>query len=227
MMKSSKSKKKGASAEGTEADDETDTMGSRNKAAREDGGNTSESKQRDTPRSGGAADDEDDDDDAADGRRTWQRRMDEARAKHRPKLKNWARDGFATKRKADFDALKALPLGFRDIKDAQTASCTARGLDATSLLEVDRISSKRLDYKTFIDMYERPGMPCIITRVPETEEWPAAERWPEWSYLKTSVRDRLFKVGEDDDGYAVKVCIALCTYMIWRCLTHTSCCMNE
>jgi hypothetical protein len=164
---------------------------------------------------------EDDEEGEGDARRTWQRRMDEARAKHRPKLKNWSRDGFATRRRSDFDALKSLSLGFRDIKDAKTASCTALGLDATSLREVDRISCKRLDYQTFINIYEQPGMPCIISRVPEVEEWPAAERWLEWSYLKSSVRDRLFKVGEDDDGYAVKVGV-FCYYRVCGSLLNRS-----
>jgi hypothetical protein len=198
MMISSKPKKKGI-AEGSEADDELDVMGSRAGTAK----CVDEAK---TERGRSDADEEEDvEDEEGDARRTWQRRMDEARAKHRPKLKNWSRDGFATRRRSDFDALKSLSLGFRDIKDAKTASCAARGLDATSIREVDRISCKKLDYNTFIEMYERPGIPCIISRVPEVEEWPAAERWAEWSYLKSSVRDRLFKVGEDDDGYAVKV----------------------
>lgn len=41
---------------------------------------------------------------------------------------------------------------------------------------------------------------CYIGRC----RWEAAEKWDRWSYFR-SMKDTFFKVGEDDDGYSVKV----------------------
>lgn len=35
-------------------------------------------------------------------KRTWERRLDEAKLKHRPKLRDWKKDGFSTRRRNDF-----------------------------------------------------------------------------------------------------------------------------
>ena len=39
--------------------------------------------------------------------KTWLRRLDEAKKKHRPKLRDWGKDGFATFRNVDYTAYAA------------------------------------------------------------------------------------------------------------------------
>ena len=41
-------------------------------------------------------------------KKTWERRLDEAKKKHRPKLKDWCKDGFSTRRLHDFEALRGV-----------------------------------------------------------------------------------------------------------------------
>ena len=41
-------------------------------------------------------------------KKTWERRLDEAKKKHRPKLKDWCKDGFSTRRLHDFEALRGI-----------------------------------------------------------------------------------------------------------------------
>jgi hypothetical protein len=36
---------------------------------------------------------------------TWERRLDEAKQKHRPKLRDWSKDGFASRRRSDWDCM--------------------------------------------------------------------------------------------------------------------------
>jgi len=90
---------------------------------------------------------------------------------------------------------------------------------------VDRLSCDDLSPAQFIASYERPGLPCVIADVPARERWPACHRWtldrltqeclaprPPRRTDHSNVRcatghlgERYFKVGEDDDGYKVKV----------------------
>ena len=108
--------------------------------------------------------------------------MEECCKKHRPKLRDWTRDGFADRRSADFKALKEM---YSD------DTC------------IDRFTCKQLPVSEFIDRYEKKSIPCIITDVPREEKWRAAWAW-DWHKFY-HLRRRFFKVGEDDDGYSVKV----------------------
>jgi len=115
-------------------------------------------------------------------RKTWQRRMDEAKQKHRPSLKNWSRDGFATTRYQEFLNLRELDSKYP-------------GLPIIDVGDVD--------VKSFRREFEVPYKPCIINRIPEVEGWSAVNNWT-FSALKSQYKERMFKVGEDDDGYKVK-----------------------
>lgn len=62
---------------------------------------------------------------------------------------------------------------------------------------------RRLSVEDFIARYERPNVPCMITNL--ADEWPAANGAWTPSSLFANYRHRRFKVGEDDDGYPVKI----------------------
>ena len=117
-------------------------------------------------------------------KKTWERRLDEAKSKHRPKLKNWSRDGFAFQRNEDFLRSRVLHNEHQKYK-------------------LDRIHCKRIDKAGFVRLYEENDMPVIIEDIPEQEGWKSAHAWT-LSKLNSRFKDRYFKVGEDDDGYKVK-----------------------
>ena len=117
--------------------------------------------------------------------RTWERRANECKKKHRPKLRDWERDGFATTRAADFMRLKEI--------------YTTPEVDRC----IDRIKASELSVEDFIKSYEMKSIPCIISDIPTHENWKAARYWNFDSFRH--IKDRYFKVGEDDDGYSVKV----------------------
>jgi hypothetical protein len=135
--------------------------------------------------------------------RTWERRIAEARKKHRPKLLNWQRDGFATTRLNDFKALERAESSCIDVEDVRQDSLAGY---TAPLRALHRIPYESLSYDDFVTFYERPAIPCVIRDVPFCEEWAAASRWSSWSEFRR-VGERYFKVGEDDDGYSVKVVI--------------------
>lgn len=153
--------------------------------------------------------------------KTWARRIDTAKKKHRPSLKNWSRDGFFNLRKEAFAALQDEPLPVRDV-DAEllltllTAQKRKQHLDICSRYSnedevneylkqkvVDRVSCKLMSPQDFIDAFEAPGFPCIISGIPEQEQWLAVHRWT-FKNLRR-LKNRYFKVGEDNKGYKVTV----------------------
>lgn len=112
--------------------------------------------------------------------RTWQRRIEYCKRKHRPSLRRWDREGFASARSGDFEAL---------------TQCQGSG--------VDRVHCSQLSPEEFVQRYEARNLPVIIDGVPEAEEWHARH----WTFedLRRRYKDRRFKCGEDDDGYSLKV----------------------
>lgn len=67
---------------------------------------------------------------------------------------------------------------------------------------LQRISVKTTSHETFIEFYERPLQPVVLTDA--TESWAAKERWTIDNLLK-KYRNERFKCGEDDYGYNVKM----------------------
>jgi len=117
---------------------------------------------------------------------TWQRRMGEAKFKHRPTMKDWAKGGFSSTRSADLARLT-----------------DQRAYEFCK--NIDRVHCDHMSEKDFVWRYEEPALPCVIAGVPSRQDWAATSTWTDWEWLRTSLGERLFKVGEDDDGYKVKV----------------------
>mmetsp|Transcript_758 Transcript_758/g.1590 ORF Transcript_758/g.1590 Transcript_758/m.1590 type:complete len:209 (-) Transcript_758:412-1038(-) len=120
----------------------------------------------------------------------WESAMDDAKKGHRPKLKNWSRDGFATDRAADFEALAS-----RLHKNEGSARCQVMVEQASSMTT-----------EMFVTKYEATNTPVLIKGVVDEEEWPASRRWT-LERLKEDFRDRKLKCGEDDDGYTIRVTV--------------------
>ena len=69
---------------------------------------------------------------------------------------------------------------------------------------IDTHDAETFSVDDFIQQYEVPMKAVIIRNIPKHEQWPAHEKW-DFDKFKC-VKRRYFKVGEDDDGYSLKVC---------------------
>lgn len=69
---------------------------------------------------------------------------------------------------------------------------------------LERCEASAMTESDFADKYERGSQPVVVTGL--TSKWPAVQdgRWRLETLLREHGQDR-FKVGEDDDGYAVYV----------------------
>ncbi len=115
--------------------------------------------------------------------------MIDAQKKHRPSLKDWTCDGFASTRATDFKRYKEICIEEMDVVHPL----------------IDRVACTDVSPEEFIERYEKPCRPVIIKGIPEAEGWEANEEWNSFKRLKKKLGRRMFKVGEDDDGYKVKV----------------------
>ena len=86
--------------------------------------------------------------------RTWERRVEECKKKHRPKLKDWQKDKFGTIRLNSFEELKGKYL-------------------TNDQISIERIESRHLTVEDFIVKYERNCIPLIIRNIPTEEHWKA------------------------------------------------------
>ncbi|KDD76435.1 hypothetical protein H632_c227p3, partial [Helicosporidium sp. ATCC 50920] len=71
--------------------------------------------------------------------------------------------------------------------------------------EVDRVDGRTLSVADFVERYERPGIPAIVTHL--CDGWPAQQSWTLEALAERFGAHR-FKVGADDDGYAVRMTLA-------------------
>ena len=68
--------------------------------------------------------------------------------------------------------------------------------------DVPRISAKNVTIREFEERFITPRKPCIITDA--MTHWPANHKWTYDRFL-ARFADHKFKVGSDDDGYAVRL----------------------
>lgn len=118
--------------------------------------------------------------------KTWERRLATAKVKHRPKLKDWARDGFSKSGNTNYTTFQQLRLLSAD-----------QDVDQSNIIRID---SSQLSTNEFITRFEIPSLPVVISNTNTT-----AQSLHSFTYLRKSYGSRLFKVGEDDEGYKVKV----------------------
>jgi histone arginine demethylase JMJD6 len=79
----------------------------------------------------------------------------------------------------------------------ESLSSTEGLVDNFPRIHVDEVSLEE-----FIERFEKPRQPVVILGL--TDQWPAAEKW-EFSELVKTFGSHKFKVGSDDDGYAVRL----------------------
>ena len=129
--------------------------------------------------------------------------------KHRPSLKDWTYDGFASTRAADFERYKDMCIDEMNVVHPL----------------IDRVSCTDISPEEFVEKYEKPCKPVIIKGIPKKEEWKATKEWNSFRRLKKKLGRRMFKVGEDDDGYKVKVKFKYFSN-IWRRIKMIHHCMS-
>ena len=123
--------------------------------------------------------------------KTWEKRAKRCKKKHRPKLSSWVKEGWASTPRANtFEALK------NKFLSQPLSDCP-----------IDSHDVEDLSVDSFIHQYEVPMKAVIIRNIPKHEKWPAHDKWDFEKF--SNVRKRYFKVGEDDDGYSLKVGVVL------------------
>ncbi|GIL95724.1 hypothetical protein Vretimale_1688 [Volvox reticuliferus] len=81
---------------------------------------------------------------------------------------------------------------------AQSDICNTTGVED----HIPRIHWKDLSPEEFVERFERPRIPVVITGL--ADNWPASENWTP-DLLKQLYGEHKFKVGSDDEGYAVRL----------------------
>jgi len=114
--------------------------------------------------------------------KTWERRLAVAKTKHRPKLKDWGRDEMV--KNAAWTALQQ-----QQQQQHQAPSPS-----------IAHVSSSLLPTEEFIRRFEKPCVPVVLQSTGTTQA-----RLGSFRHLRRAYGRRMFKVGEDDDGYKVKV----------------------
>eukprot|EP00931_Biecheleriopsis_adriatica_P045194 TRINITY_DN25907_c0_g1_i1.p1 TRINITY_DN25907_c0_g1~~TRINITY_DN25907_c0_g1_i1.p1 ORF type:complete len:440 (-),score=82.35 TRINITY_DN25907_c0_g1_i1:75-1394(-) len=116
----------------------------------------------------------------------WVEHVNHAKRKIRSELSltDWQKYGFALSRSCEFDAL------------------AAAGDDPPG--GIAREQCGKLSLQDFWEKYERRGIPCMISGIPEADGWPACKKW-EWTHFFKQYADTQFKIGKDDKGSAVRL----------------------
>ena len=91
----------------------------------------------------------------------WEDVMNDAKKRHRPGLKNWARDGFSSRRAADFQALRT-----RNWAEDPTCQCRIATEHASQLTP-----------QQFVERYENTYTPVLLRGCFDEQKWAARERW--------------------------------------------------
>ncbi|KAK0398692.1 hypothetical protein QR680_002710 [Steinernema hermaphroditum] len=82
----------------------------------------------------------------------------------------------------------------------------AKSLDLEKLTkrpdQIDRINGLKVSVEQFARDFERPRVPVIISGL--ISNWQATKKWT-FERLRKKYRNQVFKCGEDDEGYSVKL----------------------
>ena len=132
--------------------------------------------------------------------KTWERRLSEAKRKHRPKLQHWSKDGFHIHhhRGHEFQQLRheSLQNHVNHVRQPRDPLLPV----PTQLIAIDKISCHHMTPSQFMTSYEMKNLPCIISGVPQQQQWPAQQNWTLEQLQKrkgdNDIGSRLFKVGE-------------------------------
>ena len=143
----------------------------------------------------------------------WREKAKRAKRLHRPSLKDWTCDGMAWSFPRFVESLNKRPNYEAFIPGTAETSASggsaggntrssSGGIAVPAILDANTTS-----VETFQQEYEARGIPSVIRGIPEKEGWPATRRWTDLERLENDpdLRNRMFKVGEDDDGKSVKM----------------------
>lgn len=92
----------------------------------------------------------------------WERRLCDAKKRHRPRLSDWERGGFGIE-------------GSRAAEAFQALAWDAGGQHGTRGMPRER--RDELSREEFWEHYERRRLPVLVTGIPSYEGWRAGERW--------------------------------------------------
>lgn len=98
----------------------------------------------------------------------WERRLQDAKKDHRPRLKNWERGRFGiegSRAEARFEALR-WDDGGRE-----------RHRGSNGGMKIARERREELSSREFWEHYERRRLPVVVSGIPWHEGWRASERW--------------------------------------------------
>lgn len=76
--------------------------------------------------------------------------------------------------------------------------------DVRPLDNVPRVRCRDLTTEDFLDRFERPYRPCLISHTPNDEGWVEDSKWS-FDALERDFGQCRFRVGDDDDGHHVKM----------------------
>jgi len=139
----------------------------------------------------------------------WREKAKRAKRLHRPSLKDWECDGYYRSfrdLRRSIEARNGTYESFVPFATAAGHSTSSASLPGGPAIPAI-IDAGQVSPKEFHRSVEGPGIPAVIKGIPEREGWPACRRWADLDALEADpdLRDRMFKVGEDDDGKSVKL----------------------
>jgi histone arginine demethylase JMJD6 len=67
---------------------------------------------------------------------------------------------------------------------------------------IERVDVRKVSHSEFIEKYERTRIPVVLTHA--MDHWKGLKKWT-LERLGKKYGNQKFKVGEDDDGYSVKM----------------------
>jgi len=132
------------------------------------------------------------------------KKMDDAKLGHRSSLKlaDWRRYDFYS----SYDDLQRGHV--QRIKDLNKRHMHYRNQGKQPppnevVTGIDRVHWKDLSMEDFVEKYQKPEIPVIITGL--TDTWKAQDNWKLGELFQGKYRNCRLKVGEDDEGYSIRV----------------------